>query len=100
MDYIGSVSGGVYPYDTRIFGYDWLPKKDAVSAYLATSGKVDEIYKALHIESSTKKPVFEMNSGTVSAAYESTNLEDYSKYYNFLIDNDYPLIVMAGEFDM
>ena len=41
-----------------------------------------------------------MNSGTVSAAYESTNLEDYSKYYNFLIDNDYPLIVMAGEFDM
>ena len=41
-----------------------------------------------------------MNSAQVGAAYKSTNLEDYSRYYNYLIDRGYPFIVMAGEFDM
>ena len=23
IDYVNGVSGGVFPYDNRIFGYDW-----------------------------------------------------------------------------
>lgn len=39
-------------------------------------------------------------SDEVGEGYRSDNLIDYSKYYNSLISQNYPLIVMAGEFDM
>ena len=41
-----------------------------------------------------------MGSENVRAALKDSNLEDYSRYYNDLIERGYPLIVMAGEFDM
>ena len=33
MGYIEDVSGDVFPYDNRIFGYDWDPKEDVVTEY-------------------------------------------------------------------
>jgi hypothetical protein len=38
MGYITSVSGNVFPYDNRIFGYDWDPIENAVSDYFTISG--------------------------------------------------------------
>ncbi len=38
MGYITSVSGDVFPYDNRIFGYDWDPIENAVSDYFTISG--------------------------------------------------------------
>jgi hypothetical protein len=43
--------------------------------------------------------VFEPASANVSLAYQWNNLEDYSQYYNFLLEQNYTFIVMSGEFD-
>lgn len=37
MGYIEGVSGDVFPYDQRIFGYDWDPKENIVTAWLNNS---------------------------------------------------------------
>lgn len=68
---------------------------------LMNSSKKELFYELLHVNQSTKRPVFSGNgSPNVSLGYRSDNLVDYSSYYNHLIDLGYPLIVMAGEFDM
>jgi len=40
MDYIKSVSGNVFPYDNRIFDYDWNPIEDTVTDYFTISARV------------------------------------------------------------
>ena len=40
------------------------------------------------------------SSEAVDLAYKPGNLVDYSYYYNYLIDLNFPFIIMAGEFDM
>jgi hypothetical protein len=69
MGYISTVSGGVFAYDNRIFGYDWDPIENAVSDYFTVSGQVDKILEAIHVTDSTKRPVFEMNSDRVGSAF-------------------------------
>lgn len=44
MDYIVGVSGGVFPYDNRIFGYDWDPTESVVTDYFTVSANVTGIY--------------------------------------------------------
>lgn len=100
MDYIGTVSGGVFKFDSRRFGYDWTPGQHAVSDMLKHSGRVQEIYAALHISASTKKPVFDWSAAAVKAALTEDALRDYSQYYNYLITENFPLLVMVGEYDM
>ena len=100
MSYIRAVSGGVSSFDARIFGQDWVPVKGPFIDMLTKSRKKEDIYKALHVAASYKKPVFEASSKAVAAAYQSSNLVDFSSYYNYLIQENIPLIVMAGEFDM
>jgi len=58
MDYIETVSGGVFPYNSRIFGYDWDPQEQILINYLTNSSKVADLYSAIHIENSTKVPIF------------------------------------------
>jgi hypothetical protein len=50
MNYVLEVGGGVFTYDARIFDYDWDPVKDVYVSYLTTSGKVQDLYKAIHID--------------------------------------------------
>ena len=59
-----------------------------------------ELFEAIHIDKSFKNPVFNWSSKSVAEGYKYDNLVDYSYYYNYLIENNYPLIVMAGEYDM
>ena len=81
-DYIVKVGGGAYPYDIRIFGYGWAPKETPVYSYLSDSNKkVQELYKAIHVESSTKDPVFEMSSKRVKEAFISDMIIDYTHVY-------------------
>jgi len=63
------------------------------------SGKLNDLFKSLHIENSTKVPIYEFDSDRVDVAYASDNLVDYSNYYNKLIEMDFPLLVLSGEFD-
>ena len=37
MDYITGISGNMFPYDTRIFDYDWDPIEQIVTDYLTIS---------------------------------------------------------------
>lgn len=101
MDYINTVSGGVFAYDGRIFDQDWNAVEQPYVDMLSISSQKSLIYELIHIDDSTKEPVFNgEGSDSVAEGYRSDNLVDYSSYYNELIEKKYPLIVMAGEFDM
>jgi len=41
VGYVGGVSGGVFPYDNRIFGYDWDPIEQPVNDYFNKSKNPD-----------------------------------------------------------
>lgn len=99
MGYITSVSGDVFPYDNRIFGYDWDPIENAVSDYFTISGQVDQILSLIHVSDSTKRPVFEMNSNRVGTAFAPDQMIDYSWYFEELIRMKLSLLIYAGEFD-
>lgn len=77
MDYITGVSGDAYPYDARIFGYDWDPLEQPTIDYFTISGQRQEIYDALHVNDSTKVPVFCMGCGPVGDAFAGDQLLDY-----------------------
>mmetsp|Transcript_19287 Transcript_19287/g.29586 ORF Transcript_19287/g.29586 Transcript_19287/m.29586 type:complete len:102 (+) Transcript_19287:819-1124(+) len=101
MSYIEAVSGGVFNFDARIFGKDWDAEDTEIyDDLMLKSKRKEEIYKALHVDQSTKVPIFEAISGNVSRAYDIDSLVDYTKYYQHLIDERVPVIIMAGEFDM
>ena len=99
MDYIESVSGNVFPYDNRIFDYDWDPIENTVTDYFTVSARVNEIYEAIHIAQSTKVPVFEMDSAAVSKSFGLDGMTDYSWYIEELIRMKQPMFLYAGEFD-
>ena len=100
MDYIETVSGNVLEYNSQEFLYDLDPAQNTIIDCLTNSTQVAGIYEAIHIDSSTKSPVFQFSSPEVAAAYKADGLTDYTWYYSYLIDIGYPLIVMAGEYDM
>jgi len=80
MGYIMEVSGNPYPYDARIFDYDWEPYEQPTTDYFTISGQVQNIYKLIHVDDSTKTPVFEMGSGAVAEAFAGDQLLDYQWY--------------------
>jgi carboxypeptidase C (cathepsin A) len=99
MRYIKDVNGKNFEYNARIYDYDWEPEEEVVVDFLTKSGKVNEIYEAIHINMSTKSPVFEWSSDAVDIGYLADGLIDYSWYYSYLIESQHNFIVMAGEFD-
>lgn len=99
MSYIMNVTGGMFDYDARIYGYDFDKISEPYVSYLGKSGKLDQLYEAIHIKDSFKKPIFEDSSDSVDKGYRSDNLIDYSSYYQYMLDLKYPFIVMSGEFD-
>lgn len=59
MGYIEDVAGNPFPYDMRIFDYDWDPIEDPVVGYFsADNPNATTLYSDIHVESSTKNPVF------------------------------------------
>lgn len=85
MDYIDSVSGGRFEYDVRLFDYDWNPIEDEVNSFLNDATNVESLYKALHINNSTKKPYYSPSSDEVAKAYDEEALLDYTRMYIDLI---------------
>jgi len=45
-------------------------------------------------------PKFMFGNGGVYDHFVTKTMTDYSRYFNYLIDAGYPLLIMAGEFDM
>ena len=45
IDYVSQISGGVFPYDNRIFAADWDVKEDPVSNFFSPmNSEADNIY--------------------------------------------------------
>ena len=88
MGYITEVTGDVFAYDQRIFGVDWDPIEDPVTNYftIQEAATLTDIFTKIHVNDSTKDPVFEMGSSSVGEAFVSDNLLDYSEYVVKLIN--------------
>ncbi|CDW87059.1 serine carboxypeptidase [Stylonychia lemnae] len=99
MDYIDAVAGGLFSYDGSIFDYDWTPKEDLVSDFLANCGKKGDLYKAIHIDKSPKTPIFEWSSDKVAQNYDFEEMQDWSGWYDKLIRTGTKFIIYAGEYD-
>jgi len=82
MDYIDEIAGGLFTYDGTIFDYDWNPIGDPVDYFLANCTKRKDLYTALHIDKSTKVPIYEPSSERVAEAYDFEEMIDWSSYYD------------------
>lgn len=53
MGYIESVSGDPFPYDNRIFGYDWDPIEAPVTGYFNADPAINPngttLWSAIHV---------------------------------------------------
>ena len=87
MQYVKAVSGGVYDYDSRDFGYDNAARPEyAYKEYFAQAS--DKIFQKLGLGASTKKPKFKQGSARVADALRPDNLIDYSDQINYIIANN------------
>jgi hypothetical protein len=59
-DYFQSgVGGEAYSYDMREFSYDWVPVEQPVIDYFSDKNpNVTDVFRAIHVENSTKDPIF------------------------------------------
>lgn len=96
MDYIDDVAGGLFTYDGRIFDYDWAPIGAIMDDFLLISGKKEELYKALHVDKSTKNPVWQHSSPEVSQAYRFEQMTDYTYWYDRMFDEKFKVLLYAG----
>ena len=87
-------------YDARIYESDWKRESDPTYWCLTNSSEIQQFYKAIHIDESTKRPVFESGSARVETGYKSDILVDYSWYYSYLIKSSHPFLLQAGQFDL
>lgn len=99
MDYIDDVAGGLFTYDARIFDVDWAPIGAVMDDFLIRSAKKDQLYKAIHIDKSTKVPVFQHSSQEVAQAYDFEEMTDYTDWYDQVFSSKIPILLYAGEWD-
>ena len=99
-DYISQVSGEVLVYDTRIFEYDWDPIEEQYENYLNTNALKDKLYQAIHVDSSPKDPKYDSFSQAAYDAYEPEETNDYTNKVTFIIENNIPVLIYAGEYDV
>lgn len=84
LAYIDEMAGGVYSYDARTYDSDWDATEGVVIDFLTKSGQVKDLYVDIHIDKSTKTPIFEMSSSKVAEAYAYEEMLDWSQYYDGL----------------
>jgi len=68
--------------------------------YLTNLTEKQDLYKALHVDNSSKNPIFNMGSNSVFEAYKSDGLTSYASYIEELLKMNHPVMIAAGEFDM
>eukprot|EP00347_Sterkiella_histriomuscorum_P017204 403350276 len=99
VNYINDVAGGVFKFDSRQFYSEWSPVEQVLYDFLSNSIRKQELYKAIHIEKSTKVPIYEPSSEKVSDAYQYEVLDDYTNIMDEVIQSNIPVLVFAGEWD-
>lgn len=99
MEYISTIGAGVFPYDSRIYGYDWVVSS-GMRTYLTSNAQKEQLYKAIHIDGSTKVPIYATGSDEVAKAYDFEEWDDYTEMFSYIIKNNIATLIYAGEFDM
>lgn len=96
------VGGDAFGYDMRIFGYEWDRIEAPVSNYFSSiNTNESDVYLAIHVENSTKVPIFMMSNDTVDEYLVYDNLLDYVTVYEDLLSTNYssPILIYDGEMD-
>jgi hypothetical protein len=80
IDYFDQVTGGVYPYNNMIFGYDWEEYEKATDDYFDSTKNPDwdAFLQAIHVDASTQMPVFSWGSANVAEAFAPDQMIDYT----------------------
>ena len=99
LDYISNVGGEVSENDGRKSTADWDALIDGYIAYLTTSAMTADIYKALHIDGSVKSQIFQPYNDLVRTAQLAEINKDYTQWYDWLIQKQYPTLIFVGEWD-
>jgi hypothetical protein len=103
LKYVQKVSDSVVNYDATIFKYDLdalqIPYIDYLSA--DSNPKSADLYQALHISQSTKKPIFESSSQRVYNAIEPEEYIDWTHFYDSMLtlNGGLDVLVYAGHYD-
>jgi hypothetical protein len=102
LQYVQKVSDRVVNYDATIFSYDLDALEDPYQEYLSEKNpKSGDLYTALHISQSTKKPLFESGSQRVYDAIEPEEYIDWTHFYDSMLqlNGGLDVLVYAGRYD-
>lgn len=103
IDYVLDVSADTFAYDATIFDPDWdrTMREDDVKNYIRDSNKKDELYKAIHVNMSTRVPIFKWSCGDVSDAYQLEAMVDWSVFYDMVAQpRNVSILVYSGQYDL
>ncbi len=64
--------------------------------YLGNTSFQADLYKALHVENSTKSQVFIAQNKAVLEALAIDSVKDYTQWYDWLIGHGYPTFLYVG----
>eukprot|EP00347_Sterkiella_histriomuscorum_P012091 403369927 len=99
LDYIQDIGGDLFSYDARIFTADYQAISKIYEGFLTSSKQAAQLYKAIHIDKSTKVPIFSKKSKQVEAAFNEIAMLDSSYYIDQILSIGYHLLIYAGEWD-
>lgn len=100
MTYMQNVSGKMFKFNAEKFNYDFVPLDRPIKDCLTKSLKKEELFKALHVEDSFKRPVFDWHSDSAALGYSNFDgMTSYAKYWEYLVENEFPVMIAAGELD-
>ena len=66
---------------------------------MTSSAKVNELYTAIHIDKSTKTPIWEASASKVGEAYLFEEMTDYTEKYDDFLGLGYKTLIYAGQWD-
>ena len=84
LNYITEVSGQVSSFDVRLYTWEWNAMLAPFQGYLGNNTAQSDVYKALHVENSTKtKKWTAWNTDVYQALVEEITF-DYTQWYDWM----------------
>jgi hypothetical protein len=83
------VSGEVSSFDGRKQQFEWDAMLAPFQGYLANNSAQNDVYKALHVENSTKQIKWTASNKKVLEALGSESTFDYTQWYDWMQANGY-----------
>ena len=98
--YVDAVDGGVYVYDARTFGHDLNEQDELLDEYFSLGPDASAVHAQLHVENSTKSPVFSRSNKTVNENMKLDTIQTIVKDYDWLLQRNLTMLIYVGQFDM